>query len=314
MMVEPEQGHPIQVVVHRTGLSPHVIRVWEKRYEAVEPMRTATNRRRYSNADIERLLLLQRATHSGRSIGQVAHLPTETLRDLVREDEAAIAPSAPPARSPTAPQPMQAYLDRCLEAVERLDASEIEAILLRARVALSQPAFIEQVIVPLMEALGYKWHEGSLRIMHEHLASAVVLTFMGNLPNGMDDATTAPKLIVTTPLGQLHEIGALIVASTAAADGWRMTYLGTNLLEEEIAAATQQQLAHAVALSLVYPADDPRLYQELTALRRYLGADVEVLVGGRGSIGYTDVLTAIGAVHFDDLAPFRAYLETIRTR
>lgn len=49
-----EQLHPIQVVAHRTGLSRHVIRMWENRYETVTPKRTATNRRLYSEADIER--------------------------------------------------------------------------------------------------------------------------------------------------------------------------------------------------------------------------------------------------------------------
>ena len=48
-----EHDHPIQVVVRRTGLSPHVIRVWEKRYDAVVPTRTPTNRRRYSDADAD---------------------------------------------------------------------------------------------------------------------------------------------------------------------------------------------------------------------------------------------------------------------
>ena len=312
--MEAERGHPIQVVVRRTGLSAHVIRVWEKRYGAVEPMRTPTNRRRYSDSDIERLQLLYRVTRTGRSIGQVAHLDTETLRDLIREDELATPAVLPQAPTSSEALSIQAHLDACLAAVARLDASDLETVLLRARVALSQPVFNEQLIVPLMEGIGQLWHDGTLRIAHEHLASAVVRTFMGSLHDGTSSASVAPRLLVTTPVGQWHEIGALLVASTAAADGWQVTYLGPNLPAEEIAAAAQQQGAKAVALSLVYPADDPRVIQDVSMLRRYLPRNVDLLVGGRSSAAYAEVLTAIGVVHLHDMVQLRHHLDTIRTR
>ena len=125
-------------------------------------------------------------------------------------------------------------------------------------------------------------------------------------------SATGPTLMVTTPVGQWHEIGALIVASTAMADGWNVTYLGTSLPAEEIAAAAQHQCAKAVALSLIYAADDPRVGQELAALGRYLGHDVSLLVGGRGSAGYKEVLDDIGAVCLSGTTHLREYLETLR--
>jgi DNA-binding transcriptional MerR regulator len=64
-------------------LSAYVIRIWEQRYRAVEPRRTATQRRLYSQREIERLNLLRDATQAGHSIGQVAQLPTDKLGKLV---------------------------------------------------------------------------------------------------------------------------------------------------------------------------------------------------------------------------------------
>ena len=78
-----EAHYPIQLVARLTGLSAHVIRIWEQRYRAVEPQRTATNRRLYSQRDIERLNLLRDLTQAGHSIGQVAQLPTDKLGKLV---------------------------------------------------------------------------------------------------------------------------------------------------------------------------------------------------------------------------------------
>ncbi|MBX7259713.1 MAG: MerR family transcriptional regulator, partial [Candidatus Hydrogenedentes bacterium] len=60
--MQHQSQHPIQVVALRTGLTPHVIRMWERRYAAVCPTRTPTNRRLYSDSDITRLRLLSRAT------------------------------------------------------------------------------------------------------------------------------------------------------------------------------------------------------------------------------------------------------------
>lgn len=311
--MDVDQGHPIKVVVRRTGLSPHVIRVWEKRYQAVEPMRTETNRRRYSDDDIERLLLLQRVTHTGRSIGQIAHLSTERLRELVLEDEAASQSMASTAVIRELPEGTESCLETCLAAIRQLDGDELERILMQARVSLSQPMFIDRVVVPLMETIGEQWREGSLRIAHEHLASSVMRTIFGGLSTSMHMSSVAPKIVVTTPVGQLHEIGALIVASIAESEGWQVIYLGVNLPAEEIAAAAQQGHAKAVALSLVHPADDPHVADELQKLRRYLNGDVEILAGGRGSRGYKAVLDSIGAVQIPDLNGLRNYLETLRS-
>ncbi|MDQ4146702.1 MAG: MerR family transcriptional regulator [Pseudomonadota bacterium] len=57
-----QAAHPIQVAARRTGLSTYVLRAWEQRYALVTPQRSASGRRRYSDADIERLQLLQFAT------------------------------------------------------------------------------------------------------------------------------------------------------------------------------------------------------------------------------------------------------------
>jgi methanogenic corrinoid protein MtbC1 len=317
--MQSEQDHPIQVVVRRTGLSPHVIRVWEKRYGAVVPTRTATNRRRYSDADIERLLLLRRATRAGRSIGQIAHLPTAQLLELITEDETLASPAVPaqPAAAPSLPRAngqvaVQPHLTACLSAVEQLTANALEVALLRAHTALSQPILLEQLIAPFLEEIGRLWHTGALRIMHEHFASAITRSFLGHLTRSFDVPQTAPTLIATTPAGQVHEIGALLAATTAAAAGWDVAYLGPNLPAEEIAAAAQQRQARAVALSLVHPMDDPRVADEVIQLRHYLPRDTVLFIGGRAVPAYASRLNIAGIQTLDALSALRTQLETLR--
>ena len=118
--------HAIKAVVHRTGLTAHVIRIWEKRYGAVAPDRTGTNRRLYSEAQIERLSLLREATQAGHSISQVAKLPTEKLRQLTAQ---AASPNRPATGIHHPPSATSSFLDESIAAVKALDAPRLEASL-----------------------------------------------------------------------------------------------------------------------------------------------------------------------------------------
>jgi DNA-binding transcriptional MerR regulator/methylmalonyl-CoA mutase cobalamin-binding subunit len=312
-----EIGHPIKVAARRSGLTPHAIRVWEKRYGAVEPNRTTSNRRLYSEADIERLRLLRQATASGHSIGQIATLPGPALASLVRAEAAAggrgPADQEEEAREAGADQKdSREYVERCLAAIQRFDAAGLEQELVTAAVHLSQPGLLEEVIEPLMHRIGAMWRDGQLRIADEHLASAAIRSFVDSLRAAFPASPSSPRIIVTTPAGQLHEIGALMVSAQAAREGWHTTYLGASLPAREIARAAHQQRARAVALSLVYPEDDPRLGSELVRLRRGLPEDTALLVGGRAAARHQDLLERIGAVHLPTLSSLGPALAELR--
>lgn len=301
---EDQPKHPIQVVARRTGLSVDVIRVWERRYQAVSPGRTEARRRLYSDAEVNRLLLLRRATEAGRRIGDVAALPTDELARLVAADRGA--------EPGTAAGP-EDFVESCLEAAERMDSVGLEGELARAAVNFSVPVLLERVVAALMREVGERWHRGELRVGQEHLVSAAVRSFLGGLYGTSNMGGTGPVLLVTTPLGQNHELGALMAAVLAAADGWHVVHLAPNTPAADIAAAARQVDARAVALALAYPQDDPRLVQELRLLRQQLEPRVALLVGGRASDGYTEVLSEIGARQLASLAELRAALAELRT-
>lgn len=305
-------GHPIQIVARRTGLSPHVIRIWERRYNAVTPGRTGTNRRLYSDSDIERLLLLHRAVRSGRSISTVAHLSLAELRQLVGDDETKMVRSATPARKTAKENSPERFVERALAATEELDAERLDAVLRQASVALSQTVLIEQVVVPLLHRIGELWRDGNWRVAHEHTASAVMRNFLGGLSSTNSTAPNAPVFLVTTPSGHLHEFGALMASAVAASDGWQVVYLGPNLPVEEIALVARKRQAAAVGLSIVYPADDPRIGNDLLMLHKLLPEHTEVIVGGSAAPSYKDAIRKAGAKLVHNTAELRHELDTVR--
>ncbi len=313
--------HPIQIAARRAGLTADVLRVWERRYEAVVPTRSAGGRRFYTDEDLERLMLLRQVTKAGRGIKQVAGLSTRRLKEMAAED-AGSGSSVPRSRAPSprkgkvdpwAEGTPDHHLDAALEAARDLDVAALEAALSRASVSLGRNALIERFLMPLLTTVGELWRDGSFRVAHEHVASAVVRTFVGNLVSGVSELPeSAPCLIVTTPTGQVHEFGALFVAATAVSEGWRGIYLGTGLPAEEIALAARQKKARAVALSILFPADDPRLPEELKKLRGLLPEMLPILVGGAAAPSYGQTIRSIKGRLVLDMQSLRAILGSLR--
>ncbi|MCF7762110.1 MAG: MerR family transcriptional regulator [Verrucomicrobia bacterium] len=301
--------HAIKVVSRRTGLSLHVIRVWEKRYQAVAPDRTGTNRRLYSEEQIERLSLLRQITQMGHSIGHVAQLPTQKLRRLANEVPATNGARAPlKTAEPGAPK----HLETCLLAVRSLDARLLDDTLREASTELGSQGLLQRVIAPLVQTIGELWREGTITAAHEHFASAIIRVFLGHASKPFAGTQDSPVIVITTPAGQIHELGALLAGAAAANLGWHVTYLGVSLPAAEIAGAARQNRAKAVALSLVYPEDDPRLEGELTRLREALPPEITLLVGGRAAPAYRPVLERIGAIEMKDLNHLCSVLDQLR--
>jgi methanogenic corrinoid protein MtbC1 len=299
-------------------LSPHLIRAWERRYETIQPERTDGNQRLYCEEDIERLMLLKMATEAGHPIRTVAKLPVDELRGLVSDlntgDRSMMGtPGTTP--SPTAPKSSRTgpeLVESALHAITAMDAATLESVLEEAVLSLGQVAVLSHVIGPLVQRVGDGWQAGTLKVGHEHLASAVIRTFLANAARPFAVHASAPMLVATTPSGQVHEIGAALVAAAAANKGWRITYLGPSLPAEEIASAALQSHARAVALSLVHPADDPQLPEELRRLQRLLPESTTLIVGGAAVDAYEKTLQMIGAKVCRSLNEFSAILDSLR--
>lgn len=307
-----EYKYPIKVVSQMTGLSVHVIRAWEKRYNVVEPDRTDTNRRLYSEGDIEKLRLLNDASHLGHNIGSLAALSLSELKNLLSKEKRTAPETKVGLNSSSSVNTVGEILAECIETIRDYDAKKLESILLNASAKLTQPVLIEEVVIPLVYKIGDMWHEGEIRVANEHLASSVIRSFLFNLLESYPSNNSAPVLISATPRGQEHELGALIAGVVAASAGWKVVYLGANLPAEEIGAVVSYLNAKVVAISLVYPSDDPSLPKELKKLKQILPSGVSIIAGGRAVDGYLNSLDEIGALVVKNTKQLRIELDAIR--
>ena len=311
--------YPVRLVAVRTGLTPHVLRAWERRYGVVSPARTEGGQRLYSDLDIERLRLLRRLTDRGHSIGRIASLPIAELARLDEEtggaEEGAASSDREGSRADEAEQTRARRVGESIAAVlratRRLDGVELQAVLEQAAVTLGVPVFIDEVVAPALVRVGHGWAEGSVSVAQEHMATAVFRRVLGWLFQVYEVRGTAPRLVVATPPTQVHEFGALMVAISAAADGWAVTYLGPDLPVADLVSAVGQTGARAVAVSAVYVPEVADLLAALREMRAALPERVPVLVGGAATSEIAAEAEAAGARVIASLPELRAMLRRL---
>lgn len=231
---KPEPTYSLGAVSRLTGLSPHVLRAWERRYQAIRPLRTPGGTRRYREADVRRLRRLRAATEAGHSISEAARLDDAELERRVA------AHAAPP----------EAPIPAILAVVERLDAAEAERLLALQLAALGPLRFAASVAAPLLREIGERWQGGRLCMASEHLASSLVRSLLGaslRRRGGLG----APVVVFTTPPGERHELGVLMGAVAATESGAHAIYLGPDLPPAELLHAAETLEADAVALGVV---------------------------------------------------------------
>lgn len=303
----PLGAHPIAVVAERTGISQDLLRMWERRYQAVEPIRSPGGERLYSDADVERLQLIERALAGGRRIGQVARLATTELAALVESDRADASRRARAVEGDDE-DAAGSVVDTAMLHVRQLDARTLDELLRRSAAVHGTDGFITRVAAPLLRRIGDEWHGGRLSIAAEHLASAVVEAILVDVMRAMRAVPGAPALLLATPGGSRHVIAAAMAGAIAAAEGWNVVFLGGDLPVSEIAASARVKEVNAVALSIHYTDQPEPLVATLRALRDELPSPVQLIVGGAAVAAVASRLRQRGIIVGETLSDLRVAL------
>ena len=261
-----ELTYPLRAAARLTGLSPEVLRAWERRYGVVEPVRTPGGTRRYSAADLERLRLVKAAVDAGHRIGQVARLDAEELKR----------------RAAVPGEPAGDRLEAVLSALDQLEAARVHRLLSLQLSALGPVHFAREFALPLLREVGERWSRGEMSIASEHLATGVLSALLGAALLPTAASQLGPRILLATPSGERHELGLQMVALTALGAGADPIYLGAELPVEDLLSAAESAGASAVALSVVTlpPAQAARA---IAAVRGGLASGVHVWLGGAGA-------------------------------
>lgn len=267
--------YPIRAAANLTGLSIDTLRAWERRYQAVTPIR-AERGRVYGEGEIRRLILLRDAVARGHAIGQVAGLEDGALEKLLLGPNSAAKTSEPD----RAEHPVNDVLLPVVAAIESFDYATANFHLGRLAALLPVDRLVSEVVFPLMRLVGQRWEGGTLSIAQEHMTSSILHNLLGGLVRLKTSSTPSQRILFATPLGELHEFGILASAMLAVANGFEVLYLGSSLPALEIVAAAKQTLPCAVVIGIKASEPSQATIEELRVLVAKLPKTTQLWLGG----------------------------------
>lgn len=196
----------------RHGVTPDVLRVWERRYGLLKPERSAGGFRLYTPDDDERVRAMRRHLAQGYSAAVAARMALD-------------APTAPPVADRDAfLAGARAELATELEAFRDVEAQGVIDGLLAV---FSVETVLRDVVLPFLHTLGQRWETGAVTVAQEHFASTVVRGRLLGLARGFDEGTGPRALLACAP-DELHDLGLLCFGIGLHEQGWRVTFLGAD--------------------------------------------------------------------------------------
>jgi MerR family transcriptional regulator, light-induced transcriptional regulator len=247
--------------------------MWERRYGFPKPERNEAQVRVYTDADIERLVLISRALKAGYRSGEVIHRAAEELRGLLVSSTRGEPESD--RRTPT--------IESLLSLLVQDDPNGLRDELRQSVALLGPKQFLIEVAAPLVEQVGAAWAAGRLAVRHEHLISEVLSSKLRSLLSAYDDSSASPVVLLATLSDEQHGLGLDMVALYLALEGATPRLLGVNTPADQIAEAAVALSADVVGVSISEASDLALTDINLRRVLSALPSRIELWVGGRNA-------------------------------
>jgi MerR family transcriptional regulator, light-induced transcriptional regulator len=283
--VNDESHLRIGELSRRSGVSPELLRAWERRYDLLQPTRSPGGLRLYSLEDLERVRLMSRHIESGLAAREAAAL---AARAPLRAEAAGGEPGLGGSAVAFDPQASRAALGR---AVDAFDEPAAQAIFDELLAAATIDALLSEVVVPFLRDIGERWERGELSVAQEHFASNVLRGRLLGLARGWGGGSGRRALLACPP-DERHDLGLIAFGLALRARGWRIDFLGSDTPVESVVRAAGAVRPDLLVVSSTAPDLLTAVAPELEALSR----EHTVAVAGAGATGFDrdGVLTLAG--------------------
>ena len=255
-------------ICRETGLSPHTIRVWERRYGRPKPQRLPSGHRRFTQDQVRWLRQVSEALSLGLRPGRVLRLPEAELEELLA--------------SKRSQEEEREEVQELLAYAQGFERAALEHALQAFRSEHGARACLFELVAPLVRAAGAAWVEGSMNIRHEHFLTEVLEGFMRSLRDSFGAPGRSEEVVLATLEGERHALGLQMAALVFAAHGIGVRVLGTSLPLHEIAASAAEKRTAAVGVSVSLCTSGPESDRALAQLRVMLPSAATLLAGGEG--------------------------------
>lgn len=222
-----------------SGIKAHTIRIWEKRHQIIQPQRTSTNIRFYSDDDLKRIINVSVLNGHGVKISKIAHMSFEEINQRILDLN-------------SAKRHADIFIDGLVVAMVDLDEEAFEKILSTLTNKFGFQHCITEVVYPFMEKIGLLWQTGSINPAQEHFISNLIrqkiIASIAALPIA---SKRARKAMLFLPEGELHEIGLLFFHYILRHQGFKTFYLGQSLPHTDLISVYHSHRPEILLTSLI---------------------------------------------------------------
>lgn len=207
-----------------SGIKAHTLRIWEQRYKIVEPKRTDTNIRYYTDEQLKTILNVSVLNSSGRKISKIASLSSnEIAHEVLALNQEHLSEGV--------------YINQLVEGMICLDKKLILKILNKSEDFDSLTDFFLKVVFPFLGRVGMLWSSNSINPGQEHFASNIIKRFLlSKIESIAEPGSNTPMYLLFLPEGDWHELSLLVAEYILKNNGNRVLYLGASVPDSDVKA------------------------------------------------------------------------------
>lgn len=258
-----------------SGIKAHTIRIWEKRYGILQPMRTDTNIRYYDTIALQKLLNITMLHNHGYKISKISKLPDDKIPEMVND---IISKKSVGLHAVNAFKMAMMNFDQAL-------------FLNTYNELLAEKEFHEifyEVILPLMEEIGLLWQTGTITPAQEHFISNLVRqkVLINTEKLQVNPPTRSDKVFVLyLPENEIHEIGLMYINYEVLRNGYQAIYLGANVPVSCLIDVKKyfSNIVYVSYFTIAPHFDDVESY--ISGMNKVIGEESELWLLGRNTHG-----------------------------
>lgn len=238
----PMIQYSIKDLEQLTGIKAHTIRIWEKRYQLIEPERTSTNIRYYSDNDLKRLLNVSILNRNGFKISTIVTMNNDEINEHILEISETSNDS-------------DNQIEQLIVAMIELDEQRFERVLSTSVIKIGFDDTVVKVLYPFFEKIGLLWQIGTIIPAQEHFVSNLIRQKLIIAIDGQSGNTkiTAKTFLMFLPSNEWHELGLLFYSYLIKKSGYKVIYLGQSVPFEDLMEVSRKQRIDYLFTSVTTP-------------------------------------------------------------
>lgn len=214
------QNYSIKDLEVYTGIKAHTIRIWEKRYQLLDPNRTESNIRSYSDKELRKLLNIATLRQAGMKISEISKLSTAEMSEKVKMLTYEFSEG----------HNFHAQINALVSEMLNFDEKKFDQVFASCVLRLGFKDTLFKVIYPLLGRIGYMWTIGEIHPAHEHFVSHLVRQKINAATDGLiPQHSTGKRFLLFLPSREYHELALLMANFLLRANQHEVLYLGQSV-------------------------------------------------------------------------------------